>query len=174
MACGNIVQASNRVGFTKDLYELLCESGNHAFVSAQAFAEIYNTVFARHISLVDQKTRQDPHSGRRLKYLNEPQCQVFMTRKNTMEAFFNGELENELRDRKLVDTVSFSEDASREKVMKQGNPWNCRHCHWALPLILELWPFVTNSVWNHQKSNALLRYINYHEHIIIRIYIWLY
>lgn len=27
MACGNIVQASNRVGFTKDLYELLCESG---------------------------------------------------------------------------------------------------------------------------------------------------
>uniref|UniRef100_K1R507 CxC5 like cysteine cluster associated with KDZ domain-containing protein n=1 Tax=Magallana gigas TaxID=29159 RepID=K1R507_MAGGI len=114
MACGNIVQASNRVGFTKDLYELLCESGNHAFVSAQAFAEIYNTVFARHISLVDQKTRQDPHS----EYLNEPQCQVFMTRKNTMEAFFNGELENELRDRKLVDTVSFSEDASREKVMK--------------------------------------------------------
>lgn len=35
-----------------------------------------------------------------------------------MEAFFNGELENELRDRKLVDTVSFSEDTSREKVMK--------------------------------------------------------
>lgn len=32
-------------------------------------------------------------------------CQLLMTRKNTMDVFFNGEIENELQERKMGDKV---------------------------------------------------------------------
>ncbi|XP_062593428.1 uncharacterized protein LOC134254917 [Saccostrea cucullata] len=38
--------ASNRVFWSKDLHEFLCESSNHGFVSHQAFAEIFNSVYS--------------------------------------------------------------------------------------------------------------------------------
>ena len=42
----------------------------------------------------------------------------FMTRKNTTEATFNGEIERELRDRNMVEEVSFKHESSREEVMR--------------------------------------------------------
>ncbi|XP_060583999.1 uncharacterized protein LOC132740163 [Ruditapes philippinarum] len=41
----DVIQASNKAYFSQDTYEFMCESGNHGFVSAQAFSQIYQTVF---------------------------------------------------------------------------------------------------------------------------------
>lgn len=40
-----VVSASNKVFFTEDLFEFMCESGNHGFVSCQAFSQIYIAVY---------------------------------------------------------------------------------------------------------------------------------
>ncbi|XP_053375414.1 uncharacterized protein LOC123543734 isoform X2 [Mercenaria mercenaria] len=41
-----VISSSNCVYLTRDVHELLCESGNHAFVSHHAFSEIYNSLFS--------------------------------------------------------------------------------------------------------------------------------
>ena len=44
--------------------------------------------------------------------------QPFMSNKIALEAFFNGELENELRQRNLTSSVTFKKDSDREQIMQ--------------------------------------------------------
>lgn len=45
--------------------------------------------------------------------------QLNMTRKNAAAAYFNGELQNELREKGLIEKTSFTTENSREEIMKQ-------------------------------------------------------
>jgi hypothetical protein len=53
----------------------------------------------------------------------DTQSQLLLTRKNTMDAFFNGELENEVRERNLEDKVYLDDTTTREKLMQQIDIW---------------------------------------------------
>lgn len=125
----SVVQASNKTYFSEDTYEFMCESGNHGFVSAQAFSQIYQTVFhADHVSCFmlatssettdHQKNLDQIGDGKQqtkvLPVASEMQSKKktdvgssslgyrlnpFMSRKNATEAFFNGELNKEIGSR---------------------------------------------------------------------------
>nr|XP_022315777.1 uncharacterized protein LOC111119663 [Crassostrea virginica]XP_022315778.1 uncharacterized protein LOC111119663 [Crassostrea virginica] len=127
---GNLVSASNRVLFTRGLFEFMCESGNHAFVSAQAFAEIYNTVFGSVISALSSDAAYNIFPGN--EQSDNSQC-LLMTRKNTTEAFFNGEVESEIRERRLIEETHFDEEVTRETIMQRIDAWRREELYPHLP-----------------------------------------
>lgn len=78
------IGASNKVFFERNLHELLCENGNHAFVSHQAFAEIYNAVFLENTSLGQQFSNWLKTYGDHSRYfqsgsMEDSACQVLLT-----------------------------------------------------------------------------------------------
>ena len=56
-----------------------------------------------------------------------------MTRKNTTEAFFNGEVESEIRERRLIEETHFDEEVTRETIMQRIDAWRREELYPHLP-----------------------------------------
>ncbi|XP_064407505.1 uncharacterized protein LOC135352252 isoform X1 [Halichondria panicea] len=96
----NLIEVYDTVFFTRPLLEFQCSLANHSWVSFQGFSETYN----------------DTHS------LNKDQA---MTEKIAADAFYNGEIENEIRFLVLATNPTFSlshftfkRDSDREETME--------------------------------------------------------
>ncbi|CAC5418866.1 unnamed protein product [Mytilus coruscus] len=119
--------ASNKVYLSTDLHEFMCESGNHAFVSHHAFAEIYNSVFHDNHQTTKRFLEWNEHVSEFMAEHTESKndqgmlkcgLQINMTRKNTISAYFNGELEHEVRHRGWTQEIVFNKEITRETVMR--------------------------------------------------------
>ncbi|XP_053394211.1 uncharacterized protein LOC123566027 [Mercenaria mercenaria] len=110
--------------FCQDTFEFMCESGNHAFVSHKAFADIYNSVFneERDHEFYKWQNLYSKGPGRN-DVATESDDQDFlyscMSGKMAINAFITGELENELVERNLTEKVTLTKTHTKEMVLKE-------------------------------------------------------
>ncbi|XP_052782723.1 uncharacterized protein LOC128218976 isoform X2 [Mya arenaria] len=129
-------ESSNWVYFDDSTYELMCESGNHAFVSHKAFAEIYNGVY-------DENRAPEFHEWKKATFAESRSedsslagddgddgddgdgvCQddeyldvKGMSAKMALNSFFACELEKEIDERNLTAHITFNQKNTENDVL---------------------------------------------------------
>ncbi|CAG2206275.1 unnamed protein product [Mytilus edulis] len=134
------ISASNKVFISDTVHELMCESGNHAFVSHHAFSKIYASVFnetANGIKYMewikefeDQASDVDSSEDSTQEDLKDDDApcndsgavklptKVF-DQEASHECLSKWELANELRQRSMSSTMGMTTKMSRELVMQE-------------------------------------------------------
>lgn len=87
------------------------------FIGGKLFSKLENEEVELDNAASSSSFEEDESSGANTKY-PAAGCRLVLTRKNVMNFFLNGELENEIRERKLCKEVNLSSSNTREMIMK--------------------------------------------------------